>query len=227
MKIQQVIIKFPEIKFKNRDTEIPLLFEYFGKLFKDNLQLLYLHFQNNTKSQKYPLIQYKVLNDIPMLIGIEESAELLISLFQQIKEFNFENVKYKIKKKNINKKTCDIRLTDKHHDYEFVTPWMSLSQDNYIQYRRLKKDNKKNDISNLLSGILIGNIFSFFKTINYHASESILIKCDLSENSTHSKNKSMIEFKGKFTANALLPDLIGLGNSVLRGYGTISKVHKK
>jgi hypothetical protein len=225
MKIHQVIIKFPEIKIKNRDTD--KLLEYFRKLFKDHLQLLYFHFHNNTKLNNYPLIQYKVLNDIPMLIGIEEGAELLISFFQQIKELNFENGKYKILKKNINKKICDISLTDKHHEYEFATPWMLLNQDNYIQYKRLKKDNKKNDISNLLSGILTGNIFSFFKTINYHASESIFIKCDLLENTKHSKNKSMIEFKGKFTANALLPDLIGLGNSVLRGYGTISKVHKK
>ena len=75
MKIHQVIVKFPEIKFENRDTD--KLLEYFRKLFKDHLQLLHFHFQNNAKLNNYPLLQYKVLNDIPMLIGIEEGAELL------------------------------------------------------------------------------------------------------------------------------------------------------
>ena len=225
MKIHQVIIKFPDINFDKKDTD--KLLEYFRKLFKDHLSLLYFHFQNKINSNNYSLIQHKVINGIPMIIGVEEGVELLISLFQRIKELKFENGKYKIQKKNVNENINEVKLTDEQHKYEFVTPWVSLNENNFKQYTKLKKDNKKNDISKLLSGILIGNILIFFKTINYRASDSIFIKCDLSENNIHSGNKSMMEFKGRFSANALLPDLIGLGNSVLNGYGSISKVYQK
>ena len=34
----------------------------------------------------------------------------------------------------------------------------------------------------------------------------------------------MIAFSGRFTANVLLPDFIGLGKSVSRGFGAIQKI---
>jgi CRISPR/Cas system CSM-associated protein Csm3 (group 7 of RAMP superfamily) len=42
------------------------------------------------------------------------------------------------------------------------------------------------------------------------------------EKITKFKNKTMMAFEGSFTSNARLPDLIGLGKSTARGYGTIT-----
>jgi len=35
------------------------------------------------------------------------------------------------------------------------------------------------------------------------------------------KNQEMLTFQGKFVTNAVLPDYVGLGKSVSRGFGTI------
>lgn len=37
------------------------------------------------------------------------------------------------------------------------------------------------------------------------------------------KNEKMLGVYGQFTSNALVPDYIGLGKSVSRGFGTIIK----
>ena len=214
-------IRFPEINLLTRDAH--KLRGYFGDLFKEHSQLLHNHFSDGTQIYKYPLVQYKVVEGDPMLVGINEGAELLTSLFLKIKELNIENKIYPIYSKHIENKNCETGLTNELHEYEFETLWMALNQDNHKRYIKLKKEKQKNDISKLLEGILIGNILSFFKSISYHASENILIKSDLIEKKTSFKNKSMIAFKGKFTTNVLLPDYIGLGKSVSRGFGTIVK----
>ncbi|MBL7127531.1 MAG: DNA repair protein [Ignavibacteria bacterium] len=219
MHILTSTIRFPEINLLTRDAH--KLRGYFGDLFKEHSQLLHNHFEDGTQIYKYPVVQYKVVKGVPMLVGINEGAELLTSLFLKIKELNIENKIYPVYSKNIENKNCETGLTNELHEYEFETLWMALNQYNHKRYIKLKKEKQKNDISKLLDGILTGNILSFFKSINYHASENILIKSDLIEKKTSFKNKSMIAFKGKFTTNVLLPDYIGIGKSVSRGFGCI------
>ncbi|MGV8134346.1 MAG: hypothetical protein AB2L20_03955 [Mangrovibacterium sp.] len=38
----------------------------------------------------YPLVQYKVIDRIPVLTGFQEGAELLVSLFLKIREIDIE-----------------------------------------------------------------------------------------------------------------------------------------
>ena len=40
---------------------------------------------------------------------------------------------------------------------------------------------------------------------------------------TQFKNNAMLAFEGGFVTNAILPELVGLGKSVARGFGTIGR----
>lgn len=213
-------IKFPEIQLKTRDAH--KLRGYFGNLFKEHSPLLHNHYENGKFRYKYPLVQYKVVNKIPMLIGIEEGAELLPQLFLDIKEINIDNKSYKIDSKNIESQHIATGFSHSLKEYQFETLWMALNQKNYTKYHKLNDKKEKQD---MINSILIGHVLNFFRNIELELqpSERLMAKTSVRDKTTQFKNQKMIAFNGSFIINAQLPNLIGLGKSVARGFGTIKK----
>ncbi len=218
MQIQQTTIKLPDIKLQTRDAH--KLRGYFGNLFKEKSPLLHNHFESGENRYAYPLVQYKVINKVPHLIGLNEGAELLIELFLKIKEIRIAENLYPIYSKNIANNISEIGIDSNLNEYKFQTLWMALNQNNFNKYINLVSSKEK---ETFLIKILIGNILSFFKNMNYTAEERIYVKLKYFEKETLFKNRQMIAFTGSFTTNALLPDLVGLGKAVSRGFGTIRK----
>jgi len=219
MQILTSIIRFPEISLLTRDAH--KLRGYFGSLFEKHSPLLHNHFADGSLVFKYPLVQYKVIKNIPILVGLNEGAELLTSLFLQIKELKIEDKIYVVNYKNIENKKIDTGVRDDLFAYEFVTLWMGLNQKNHFAYNILRKEKDNESINDLFKSILKGNILSFFKSINYTETERINIMPELFGRTTKFKGIDMIAFEGQFTANVILPEYIGLGKSVSRGFGTI------
>lgn len=214
-------IKFPEIKLQTRDAH--KLRGYFGNLFKEHSPMLHNHYEDGRFRYKYPSIQYKVINNIPTLIGIEEGAELLPSLFLKIKELDINGRKFRINTKNIALTNEKTGYSSSLHEYQFATLWMGLNQTNYAKYHKLESEDKKQD---MLNAILVGHILSFFRNtgVELNVNERLMSKVDVEEKSTQFKENKMIAFSGNFIVNALLPDEIGLGKSVSRGFGTIKRI---
>ena len=127
--IHQTIIRFPEIQLSTRDAH--KLRGYFGNIFKEHSSLLHNHLESGESAYRYPLIQYKVLKNIPTLIGLNEGAELLINLFLKIKTLQIEDRTYEIQQKNIESKNIEIGLSSELHSYRFQTLWMALNQENH------------------------------------------------------------------------------------------------
>ena len=88
-------IRFPEIKLKTRDAH--KLRGFFGEIFKEHSPLLHNHYNNGSFRYRYPLVQYKVIKEVPMLVGLEEGANLLTELFLKIKELVLDGTLYQIK----------------------------------------------------------------------------------------------------------------------------------
>lgn len=217
MQIQTTTIKFPEIKLKTRDAH--KLRGYFGNLFKENSALLHNHFDDGSLRYKYPLVQYKVVDNIPVLLGLNEGGELLISLFLKISELNIAGDVFPVFHKNIENKKEKVEILDDLFSYQFKTLYMGLNQKNHKIY--IEGNNAEKNF--LLKKTLTANILSFFKGIDYHANEKIMLTAELKEKKTKFKDKTMIAFTGGFTTNVMLPDFIGLGKAVSRGFGCIIK----
>lgn len=219
MQLQVTKIKFPDV------TLLPhyghKLRGYFGNLFKDKSPLLHNHFESGELRYSYPLVQYKIIDSVPYLIGLAEGAELLIELFLKIDKLDLDDKVFTIYSKNITNKLEEICLTETLIEYKFKTLYMGLNQKNFNTYVNLLPGIER---SNYMSKIIIGNILSFYKGINYTAENRIYVKPTLTETTSSFKNKKMTVFAGTFITNALLPNYIGIGKSVSRGYGTISKI---
>ncbi|SDD13109.1 CRISPR-associated endonuclease Cas6 [Halanaerobium congolense] len=218
MKIQKA-----ELEYKIND-KLPLSYSrklrgFFANKFEN--VLFHNHKEDNNFRYKYPLIQYKILNGNPFIVGINEGAMLIVNNFLDISRLTLDDKVYEEPEGIISMKNDELKVTSDTFKYKFITPWRGLNDKNFRKYKKLKNNNQKQD--EFLSSILIGNILSFAKVIDWWIEDEIKIETNLDEIPIYYKGNKMSGFKGKFTANIKLPDLIGLGKSPSRGFGTIKK----
>jgi hypothetical protein len=218
MQITQTIIQFPDIELQTRDAH--KLRGYFGNLFLEHSPLLHNHYADGTSRYAYPLVQYKVIDKMPVLLGFQEGAELLISLFLKIREICIEGQYFPVLAKNITQKQCELLVNRQLYNYSFKTLWMALNQENFKKYESLAES----ELTDFLNRQLQNNILSFYKGVSFRTDERIMAISKLEEKQTLFKNQPMIAFSGQFTSNAYLPEWTGIGKAVSRGFGTVSQI---
>jgi hypothetical protein len=121
----------------------------------------------------------------------------------------------------------ELRLTEEEFaisntplEYRFRTPWLALSQENYARYRGVGEEERHQ----LLERVLIGNILSAAKGFDYTVKGEITVKLkSLRPTECLLKDVPVTGFYGSFALNFQLPPLFGLGKSVSRGYGAVSR----
>jgi hypothetical protein len=218
MQITQTIIQFPDIQLQTRDAH--KLRGYFGNLFKEQSPLLHNHYEDGSALYAYPQVQYKVVDHIPVLVGFQKGAELLVKLFLKIRELEIEGKHFPVLAKNIQQKLCDLIVNRQLFSYEFKTLWMALNQENFKKYLQLDEPGK----TKFLNQQLQNNILSFYKGLSFFTNDKIMAITKVAEKQTQFKNQSMLAFSGQFTTNAYLPEWAGIGKAVSRGFGTVSLI---
>lgn len=214
-------ITLPEIRLRTRDAH--KLRGYFGELFREHSPLLHNHYEDGTFRQQYPLVQYKVLDGTPTLVGLGEGAVLLVELFLRIRELNIDGRCYPVQAKHIEHQPVAIGPSTGLHRYRFETLWMPLNQENHRQYQALGPEERRQQ----LTRILTNNMLALLKATDAYASDMPLLLVHLLAGEpvlTQFKNQPMLGFPGEFVANVLLPDGVGLGKSVARGLGAVRRV---
>jgi hypothetical protein len=181
--------------------------------------LIHQHLYDNELLYKAPLIQYKILDAKPFVLGINEGSDILQKIHEDIDYLKIGRSEYQIKEKNIVFKTDYFGTVNSSISYSFLTPWLALNEKNYDKYQRLGSWGKKRE---LLEKILIGNIISMSKSLGYTVPEPIKANIqNLKEVQTKLKDTPMLGFLGTFSVNFEIPDYWGIGKSVSRGFGTV------
>ncbi|ABR54143.1 conserved hypothetical protein [Methanococcus vannielii SB] len=192
---------------------------YFANKYPESILV---HNHDNEKSvYKYPLIQYKIIDNIPIIIGLNEGSKELIQkgiLFEN--SITIEETKYNLDRTEIISKEAYFGTIDKILKYQFKTPWMALNKKNAEIYKKLDEIDREE----LLKRILIGNIISMSKSLGYDIKETLKIKINLKEIPVKFKNQEMAGFKGEFYINFDIPNYLGIGRNVSRGFGTVFKL---
>lgn len=171
---------------------------------------------------KHPLIQYKVFGGSALVVGLKEGAYLLKAV-QDIEYLELYYQRYRIIKQNASNMIIPFGLTGSMVCYTFETPWIGLNNDNYQRYLELKERGKDTDV--LLDKILIGNILSMCKSVDYIVNDILSVKSKLREGIPVGvkENVKLITFEGEFETNFLIPDFWGIGGKVSLGYGTVKR----
>ena len=108
---------------------------------------------------KYPLIQYKMLEGSPLVLGINEGAEVLKEIYDKFDEIKLGENTYSIMERGVTLKSEEFGCCEEINSYRFATPWIALSQENYPKYLNASREERKD----LLRRILVGNILSASK----------------------------------------------------------------
>lgn len=181
-----------------------------------------LHQHNADKFiYRYPVVQYKMIGNVPTVIGINEGAEVLKQIFDEYQEIRLGENTYQIVERGISLKDEEFGISDKIRSYEFVTPWLALNQENYRKFYALKGQSERDEF---VRKILIGNLISMSKSLGYEVPGQIKCDAQVHFQKDRLKDVSVMTFTGTFQANFLIPDYLGLGKSVSRGFGAVRQI---
>ena len=174
------------------------------------------------KKYLYPRVQVKILNEKIYFLGIAEGVSAVKSLIDNFKALDFGNITFKIKDIIIDENGL-FEQTDHINKYKFITPWVALNRTNIKKFSKTSASQKRKFLCELLTRNLIF-LTSEFKI---DVDEKILTDIELEDKSLSSFNENRdVSFEGSFLTNFLLPDFIGLGNGITRGYGSIKHEQK-
>ncbi len=194
---------------------------FLGKLYPGEV-MIHHHENNKQTLYTYPLIQCKVIDGFPLVVGIDDGMELVQNLFIKLERLELGNKTYTVMDRKAIFNGSGLKMLDIRVKYSFLTPWLALNERNYQLYQRTGSAFRR---KKQLENILVANIISMSKGIGYTVPD--IIEAEIlryREVYTSLKGNPMLGFIGEFAVNFKIPDYLGLGKSVSRGFGTIKKI---
>lgn len=166
----------------------------------------------------YPRVQVKILNEQIYIIGIHEGVKPVLSLVKNFDMFDFGNITFEIKNTDIEQDEQQFIPTDRLIRYRFITPWVALNQMTGGKYRFLTNQEKPSFLNRLLGQ----NIVFMAKEVGIDLNDKVFTKVKVSSLFPKPVDENKWgAFMGEFKTNFVLPNYIGVGNGITRGYGTI------
>ncbi len=166
----------------------------------------------------YPRVQVKILNEQIYLVGIKDGADPVLSITKDFELLNFGNITFNILDVEIEENIDQFKHVDQLLRYRFVSPWIALSKNTQNRYKFLKSKDRIAFLNRLLGQ----NIVFLAREMDIELNDKVYTKLKL--NSLFPKpvyENSWGSFSGEFQTNFVLPNYIGLGNGITRGYGAI------
>lgn len=185
---------------------------------------LFHNHQDQGYHYSYPKIQYKLIDDRPAVLGINEGAEEVKRIFNDREPINFRigNRYRKLNVDTIAEWSYEIGMTEYENTY-LLNDWLPLNGRNYNTY--LHSEGMIGRLS-MLEGILTGNILSFAKGFDLFFDS--MIHCTITDmqcvGTNNYKGVELMSFSGCFKTNVKLPDWIGLGKSASLNHGIIIRI---
>ena len=185
------------------------------KEFPDNPIIPFINgsYRNN---YLYPRVQVKILNEQIYLIGIKEGVEPIESIAEKLDIMNFGNITFKVEDVVTEVSDDGLGSTDKTIQYKFLTSWIALNQINLKRYKALTDK----DRLILLRRLLSQNIAFVGKEVGLALEERIFVDLNLESLQVNLMDEGKTGcFNGEFRTNFILPNFIGVGNGITKGYG--------
>ncbi len=172
-----------------------------------------------------PQVRYMVINGIPRLISFNEGLHVVEEIFSTGGKLKVKKDIYSIVGTDLIERIEPVGSIEGLITYKSISPWIALNQRNYDKFNTL---NKYVEERRFLERILIGNYLSFCKTVRVRVKDRILLSIQrFIPISTHVVTKEFIGFRIEFVSNILLPELIGLGKMVSKGFGVMKKLNER
>lgn len=166
----------------------------------------------------YPRVQVKILNEQIYILGLNEGVKPVLDLVKNFDFLDFGNITFQVIDAEIDQAENRFQPTNRLIRYRFITPWVALNQITGSRYRFLNNAERVVFLNRLLGQ----NIVFLAREMGLDIDRKVYTKTSL----TSMFPKPVDEhnwgaFTGEFRTNFILPNYIGVGNGITRGYGTI------
>ena len=179
--------------------------------------VLHQHLEGGAVVYRYPLVQYKVIRCHPTIVAAGEGIRHIYPHVMEHDTLLLDGVSYPCGRRQIELGQESLGESAIALRYRFLSPWFALNQANFARYRKLTQPEERQQ---LLAGILVGNILSMAKGFGVTVEHRLIAVPRLQERRDRFKGETILSFYGDFEVNFQLPELLALGKSVSRGYGT-------
>lgn len=188
---------------------------YLGHLFGSGDTEFHHHDEN---PYRYPLIQYKKLGKTLVVLGINDYAKVVQSRLPTLTHINLPRSKARVTAVALETRTTEV--AEGFASYAFATPWLALNSENYARYKSLEARLRPG----LLEGILVANVLSFLKGVGIRVPFRVRARLGRTcPTSVICNDNRFMGMWADFALNVALPDHIGLGKSVAKGFGAIAR----
>lgn len=196
--------------------------------------LFHNHYDKDQFRYQYPLIQYRWYKDYPLLVCLGEGIVEVQNFFQSLgPEIDIRGEMKPIKVGETWFRLWPFNVWENVRFRYTLKRWLPLNDHNYKKYIELTDKGDRQGIIELLQPILIGNILSMARGIEWEVPRQITVKIDdiwrvgavrYKRHDGHNITKTA--FNIDFTTNVYLPYYIGLGQKVSIGFGNLEPPRK-
>lgn len=166
----------------------------------------------------YPRVQVKILNEQIHVFGIGEGVAPIRSMSNKLETMDFGNITFTVSKAHLEESEEHFRPANHLVRYRFITPWIALNEHNLVRYKSCYGEDRLNFLARLLSQ----NIIFIAKDLGMELSDDVLTYLELqSLYPTPMDEGKGGAFYGEFKTNFVLPNFLGLGNRITKGYGSV------
>jgi hypothetical protein len=173
---------------------------------------------------RYPAVQCKIIRDFPTVIGINEGAAFLKQFADENRELQIGLTAYRIAEHGIAIRDEEFGCSDTLHSYEFATPWLALTQENYKKFYKLTGKPARDEF---VQKIFVDTLISLSKSLDYEIPAPITCGTNLHFQKDRLDGVSIMTFTGKFQVNFEIPEYLGIGKSVSQGYGAVRRIFRE
>lgn len=166
----------------------------------------------------YPRVQIKILNEQVYMIGINEGVDPIVELAERLDILDFGNITFQVFDTEVDIKDDQFRAVDRLIRYRLLTPWVALNQTTGSRYRFLNNSERIAFLNRLLGQ----NIVFLAREMGVELQDKIFTKVNLTSMFPKPVDeRNWGAFSGEFRTNFLLPNYLGIGNGITRGYGAV------
>ncbi len=219
MNVKIIKLQFTELHMSPRD--IPKLRGFFATQYQEFPEF-HNHLPGGKFTYRFPVIQYRIINSHPALIGVNEGFELIKKILFETDKLVINNRQYLLREKVVSVDDAELGETESPCTYLFHSPWMALNEENFHKYIELNSLKRQQ----LLKDILRGNLKTLAKGFGYWIEnfDAIQVEGYFKPLQVNFKNQKMLCFTGEFTTNFQIPNWLGLGKQSARGFGVVKRV---
>ena len=179
--------------------------------------------KNNTSAfiHRYPVLQCKQIKNSVLVIGISQGADCLYGLSRDQMILGRGESICRITSRDTAIREEVFGIADSFFTYEFLTPWLALNQ----QYAKKFYDLKgKPERDAFMQKLLTTHLQTLARSLDYPLPEAGHLhgKCPLRTGADRWRKRD--RFPGKIPDKSPVPDYLGIGRSVSKGYGTIREI---